>query len=133
VGPGPDALYEAFNRCDLLVADVSSVVADFLASGKPYVVTNLYDADPAELITSMPSTSGGRIVGPTVAGLVQAVAEVTTGDPLRDRRAELATYFLGEREADPIARFAERVGEAVDAATVWADARRLRLAEVAGP
>ena len=36
-GPLP-TLYDCFNHADLMITDISSVVADFIASGKPYVV-----------------------------------------------------------------------------------------------
>ena len=47
-GPRP-TLYDCFNHADLLVSDISSVVPDFVASGKPYVVTNAAD-EPHEQI-----------------------------------------------------------------------------------
>ena len=47
-GPRP-TLYDCFNHADLLVSDISSVVPDFVASGKPYVVTNPAD-EPHEQI-----------------------------------------------------------------------------------
>lgn len=37
-------LYDCFNQSDAMVSDISSVVSDFIASGKPYAVT-----DSAEL------------------------------------------------------------------------------------
>ena len=40
VGPSP-TLYDCFNDSDLLIADISSVLTDFIYSEKPYVVTNL--------------------------------------------------------------------------------------------
>src|SRR3954453_2721690 len=41
---GP-TLYECFNQADLLISDISSVVADFIHSQKPYVVTNAAGID----------------------------------------------------------------------------------------
>ncbi len=33
-------LFDCFNHTDLLMTDISSVVADYLYSEKPYMVTN---------------------------------------------------------------------------------------------
>ena len=38
-GPRP-TVYECFNQSDMLISDISSVVSDFIATGKPYMVTN---------------------------------------------------------------------------------------------
>jgi hypothetical protein len=38
-GPAP-RLYDCFNESDGMVSDISSVVSDFIASGKPYAVTD---------------------------------------------------------------------------------------------
>ncbi|QIM21468.1 hypothetical protein G7075_10565 [Phycicoccus sp. HDW14] len=119
VGPGPDALYDAFNACDVLVADVSSVVADFLASRKPYVVTNPRGRDPEGMQRDFPSTSGGPLLTPGGSGIVDLVREAVTTDPYRERRERLAAYFLGEPSEDPIGRFADEV----DAACLRAAAR----------
>jgi len=112
VGTEPDALYRAFNEADVLVADVSSVVADFLASRKPYLVTNPGDVPVAEFRAEFPSTSGGGVVGRDLAGLRELVEDAAGPDTLRSRRHELATYFLGSPVADPVQRFVEEVDAA---------------------
>ncbi|MGG5257984.1 CDP-glycerol glycerophosphotransferase family protein [Phycicoccus avicenniae] len=119
VGPGPEALYDAFNTCDVLVADVSSVVADFLASRKPYVVTNPRGLDPETMQHDFPSTSGGPLLARGSGRVVEEVRAAVTTDPLRERRERLATYFLGEPSADPVGVFADEV----DAACLRAAAR----------
>ncbi len=68
VGTAPDALYSAFNEADVLVADISSVVADFLASRKPYLVTNPRDTEPAAFHADFPSTAAGELSAPTSTG-----------------------------------------------------------------
>ncbi|MEV4898031.1 CDP-glycerol glycerophosphotransferase family protein [Nonomuraea sp. NPDC055795] len=60
----PD-LYACFNQADLMITDISSVVADFLASGKPYAVTNVSGmAEKAfhetTAVARSPPTRGGR-------------------------------------------------------------------------
>lgn len=109
VDSSPDALYRAFNEADVLVADVSSVVADFLASRKPYVMTNPRDVPVDVLHRDFPSTSGAAVVGGDGSGVVAAVRSAVGPDPLRERREALATYFLGDPVEDPIERFVVEV------------------------
>ncbi|CAM5408944.1 hypothetical protein SFUMM280S_00506 [Streptomyces fumanus] len=52
------SLYECFNQADMLISDVSSVVADFVASLKPYVLTNAHDL-PDEDFRAAYTTAGG--------------------------------------------------------------------------
>ena len=114
VGTAPDALYRAFNEADVLVADISSVVADYLASRKPYLVTNPRGADPASFHADFPSTSAGALIRPDCDGLAQAIRDALGEDRFRERRAELATYFLGQPVVDPIAHFVDEVERALD-------------------
>jgi CDP-Glycerol:Poly(glycerophosphate) glycerophosphotransferase len=112
VGTEPDALYRAFNDADVLLADISSVVADFLASRKPYIVTNPADVPLDEFVAQFPSTSAGGVVGRDAATLLDLVEDAAGPDTLRGRRHELATYFLGEPLADPVQRFVDEVDAA---------------------
>jgi len=116
VGTEPDSLYHAFNDADVLIADISSVVADFLASRKPYLVTNPLGASEADYHAEFPSTVGGGIVGPDAATLRAALADARGPDSLRERREELATYFLGAPVEDPIEHFVSEVDRALDRA-----------------
>ena len=110
VGSEPGALYAAFNDCDVLLADVSSVVADFLASRKPYLMTNTRNAPHEELMSELPSTSGATIIDASDPGAVAAAVHEAVGpDARRARREALATYFLGPPGGDPIGRFVEEV------------------------
>ena len=112
VAAQPGALYEAFNDADLLLADISSVVADFLVSRKPYLVTNPTGADLAEFHQSYPSARAAGVLGPDVAELDALLADAMGPDTARAARERLATYFLGEPVADPIGRFAAEVDRA---------------------
>ena len=116
VGNEPDALYTAFNASDVLIADISSVVADFLASRKPYLVTNPRNIAEAAFHDEFPSTSGGGIVGTDADALRSAVLDALGADSLRERREELATYFLGAPVADPVEHFVGEIDRALDRA-----------------
>ncbi len=116
VGTGPDALYDAFNEADLLIADISSVVADFLASRKPYLVTNPRDVDVDAYHRDFPSTAGGGIIPRDCSTLASALADAVGADVNRERREGLATYFLGAPVADPVEHFAAEVDRACERA-----------------
>jgi len=109
VDSGPDALYDAFNEADVLIADISSVVADFLASRKPYLVTNPRAVPEQEFRAEFPSVAGGGIVQPGAANLTELLEDAAGPDSLGAQRAELATYFLGTPRADPFEHFADEV------------------------
>lgn len=114
VGTQPGSLYDAFNDCDVLIADVSSVVADFLASRKPYLMTNPKSLPHEWLERELPSTTGATILDPSELPLVvELLREALGPDSRRERRESLANYFLGPPESDPVSRFVNEVGRCV--------------------
>lgn len=54
-------LISCFNASSAMIADVSSVISDYLASGKPYAVVSHLD-DLVEFQNRFPSTSAGEII-----------------------------------------------------------------------
>lgn len=110
---GSEGLYHAFNRADLLVSDISSVITDFLASGKPYVVTHFGTSSPEQFRLEFPSAAGAYILvgdGSEVAAHVRDAREV---DSLSEDRARTTAYLLGEQQGDPVERFDRAFDEAV--------------------
>ncbi|MEV0581878.1 CDP-glycerol glycerophosphotransferase family protein [Nonomuraea sp. NPDC050310] len=102
-------LYDCFNLADLMVADISSVVPDFLASGKPYAVTNVAGLPERTFFDRYPSTEAGTLIGQDLADLA---AFVEGPDELAEARRKLRTYLLGPEYPDAMTRF----GNAVDRA-----------------
>lgn len=131
VASEPTALYDAFNACDVLISDVSSVVADFLASRKPYLMTNPRDIDAEAYHELYPSTSGGGLIAADTHNLVAEVLEAVGDDRHRTRRYELADYFLGAPTSDPIGEFAREVDRACEEIAADDDATADRAADVA--
>jgi CDP-glycerol glycerophosphotransferase (TagB/SpsB family) len=114
VGTEPGSLYTAFNDCDVLIADVSSVVADFLASRKPYLMTNPKSRPHDWLEQELPSTTGATIIDCQEAVHVLPLLREALGpDARRERRESLANYFLGTPDSDPVSRFINEVGRCV--------------------
>lgn len=120
---GQDALYSAFLDCDVLITDVSSVLIDFLATHKPYLVTNPEALERDEFLRTYPSSAGGLVLDPasgpdqerSVARVAELVSAADTPD-LRARRTELAAYLLADDGRDPAERFIDEVDAAVDRA-----------------
>lgn len=114
VDPGPDSLYAAFNEADVLVSDVSSVITDFLASHKPYIVTNPKAWDRNAFHSAYPATGGGYLLDPDCARLDAYLHDITGEDGLRPRREQLAVHLLGDDGQDPVDRFLNAVDDVID-------------------
>jgi hypothetical protein len=123
VAPSPNSLYEAFNRADLLISDISSVITDFLASRKPYAVSNRRDVPDAEFRAMFPSSSAAELLGSDLATLPTALADAAGADPRRAQRETLAEYLLGP-EGDPMVVFLQEIDGFIERA----DARIARMA-----
>ncbi|NUS01316.1 MAG: hypothetical protein HOV97_02010, partial [Nonomuraea sp.] len=100
-GPRPH-LYDCFNECDLLISDISSVVADFLASEKPYAVTNVTGLPERAFHERYPSTEAGVLLGEDLAGLP---GFLDGEDNLARARIKLRSYLLGPEYPDALTRF----------------------------
>ncbi|HET6825673.1 MAG TPA: CDP-glycerol glycerophosphotransferase family protein [Amnibacterium sp.] len=111
----PDALYTAFNEADVLISDISSVITDFLASRKPYLVTNPRDLPDAEFRALFPSAGAAELLGTDLADLPAALADAAGADARRAAREALAEYLLGA-ESDPLEAFLEEVDRFVERA-----------------
>ncbi|WP_141578943.1 CDP-glycerol glycerophosphotransferase family protein [Actinomadura sp. WMMA1423] len=109
---GADAsLYECFNRSDMLITDISSVISDYIPSLKPYVVTNPEGMDEGAFRTEFPSASAAYLLGPDCRELpdILAVAATPGQDPLAAERRRLRDYLLGPEHPDAMTRFAAAV------------------------
>ncbi|MDQ1552662.1 MAG: hypothetical protein QOD50_2084, partial [Actinomycetota bacterium] len=121
---GTVSLYAAFNSADVMITDISSVLTDFLASHKPYIVTNPRNEPLADFLVAFPSSDAGSIIDTDLTsqqgtGFVEAIAHALVGDPDgRPARIALADYLLGPISADPVRAFVDQVSAAVDRARV---------------
>ncbi|MFE1833271.1 hypothetical protein [Streptomyces sviceus] len=117
------ALYACFNRADLLISDVSSVVSDFLASGKPYAVANTSGLSETAFRSAFPTAGAATVLTPDAAGvpaLLDAVRHPER-DALVGARAALKQRLLGPDEPSS----QERFDMAVQALSAVARGRRL--------
>jgi hypothetical protein len=110
-GPLP-TLYDCFDHADLLISDISSVVADFIASGKPYAVANPEGRDEAGFRAEFPTAAAAYLLGPGCAALPDVIAQATAPGPDRmaGARQELKGYLLGPDHPDALTRFNDAIG-----------------------
>jgi hypothetical protein len=112
-------LYECFDQADLLVSDVSSVVADFVASLKPYVLTNANDL-PDEAFRAAYTTAGGAyLLDRACVRLPEILRAVRAPlhDPMAPERRVLKEYVLGPDHPTSTERFNAAVNALADRAT----------------
>ncbi|MEU0490620.1 glycerophosphotransferase [Nocardiopsis sp. NPDC006139] len=126
-GPRP-SLYSCFNQADLLISDISSVVADFVATEKPYAITNCEGITHDEFRVKHPTSSAAYLLDPDGTGLDTALAAVHLdgADEMEERRRELRTYLLGPSDTSSMSRFTAAVDDLYERA---AELRPLDSAE----
>jgi hypothetical protein len=110
-------LSSCFEQSDVLVADVSSVVSDWLALDRPLALTNPEGLDAAEFAGRFPSSRAGLLVGPDLAGLDALVADVLAGqDRTRAQRAVEREHLLGTPPETGAERFRTALDQLVEQA-----------------
>ncbi|MEU6227760.1 hypothetical protein [Streptomyces sp. NPDC047042] len=100
-------LYDCFNVSDAMVSDISSVVSDFIASGKPYAVTDSAALGAEEFKRQNTAVRAAVILGNSAQelGLLLDAVRDPAADPLAGERAELKRYLLGPDEPPSIEQF----------------------------
>ncbi|MEU9156334.1 hypothetical protein AB0D59_38755 [Streptomyces sp. NPDC048417] len=100
-------LYDCFNVSDAMVSDISSVVSDFIASGKPYAVTDSAEVGAEEFKRANTAVRAAVILSngaKELDALLDAVRD-PSADPLAVDRDELKRYLLGPDEPTSIEQF----------------------------
>ncbi|MET7377570.1 hypothetical protein ABZT08_01875 [Streptomyces sp. NPDC005526] len=106
-------LYDCFNVSDAMVSDISSVVSDFIASGKPYAVTDSAELGVEEFRRNNTAVRAAVILSNSAAELGELLGAVRdpAADPLAGERAELKQYLLGPDEPTSIEQFNTAVAD----------------------
>ncbi|MFI1012925.1 hypothetical protein [Streptomyces sp. NPDC020965] len=120
---GEPKLYDCFNDADAMVSDISSVVSDFMASGKPYAVTDSAALGIEEFQRQNTAARAAVVLSNSAAELDALLAAVTAPDrdPLAPARRELKEYLLGPDRPTSMERF----NSAVRTLQAGAEARNL--------
>jgi hypothetical protein len=118
VAASEPAIVDVFNDVDALVADVSSVVSDFLFSEKPFAVV---DTQPgADFTATFPLARAAYVIRVReLATVPDLLATMLSRDPLADARRQMREYYLGpfpkEGYAEAFVAEARRVVDAAPA------------------
>ncbi|MFD6563042.1 hypothetical protein [Micromonospora profundi] len=105
-------IYEYFDEVDLLIADVSGVVSDFVATQRPFAMVNMTSCASDEFRARFPVATAAYIVGQNISDVGDFVDECTrsnSDDALADARRELADRLLGADYQDSFPRFEQAV------------------------
>ncbi|MER5435072.1 hypothetical protein [Streptomyces sp. NPDC002588] len=100
-------LYDCFNVSEAMVSDISSVVSDFIASGKPYAVTDSAELGVEEFKRQNTAVRAAVILSNSASelpALLDAVRD-PAADPLAEDRGELKEYLLGPDEPTSLEQF----------------------------
>ncbi|MFH9586898.1 hypothetical protein ACH4LS_17405 [Streptomyces luteogriseus] len=118
-------LYACFDQADILVSDVSSVVADFVASLKPYVLTNANDLPDADFRAAYTTAGGAYLLDRACTRLPEILDSVRTPgrDPMAPERRILKEYVLGPDRPTSMERFNAAVNALAEKATAEQEER----------
>ncbi|MDR1295127.1 MAG: CDP-glycerol glycerophosphotransferase family protein, partial [Bifidobacteriaceae bacterium] len=100
------SINECFNASDAMIADVSSVVNDYLYSLKPFAMVACTEP-PDGFADAFPVSRAGYIIdafGGHVRGLDQVLDDILGADPHSSTRRELRAYYLGDFPAEGYAQ-----------------------------
>ncbi|MEU4366421.1 CDP-glycerol glycerophosphotransferase family protein [Micromonospora chersina] len=98
---------DCFNASDAMVSDVSSVVADYLYSEKPFAMVAV-STPAARFPEAFPLARAAYVIdahGGRLEGLDTALDDLLDSDPLAAARRDLKKYYLGDIPSD---RYAQR-------------------------
>lgn len=115
VVPGPQfSLFTCFEAADALLSDVSSVVSDYVVTGKPYGVTNPGALDHQVFCDQYPSARGGYVVAPDGTGLAAMLSAARgDGDPALSERVALQEWLVGPGSPPALRRMRAQVARLV--------------------
>ena len=92
-------ILDCINASDAMVSDVSSVVVDYLFSGKPFAMVAV-PAEPAAFVAEFPVAAASYVVRGDLADLDEQLAALLGPDPLREQRLALRSDYLGDFPAE---------------------------------
>jgi hypothetical protein len=81
------------NRSDVMVADLSSVVTEYLASDKPLAIVD--DGDAQTFIERNPVAQAAYVVASDLGNLEAVLADLVGADPLRETRHAVLARYVG--------------------------------------
>ena len=102
------------NHADALISDVSSVVSDFLPSGKPYAMTMMQTNEESEFTSENSLAKGAYLLHSDLDNLSTVLDAILGPDPKEAERLALRTDVLSDRTGEQAAaEFAQLVRDLV--------------------
>ncbi len=92
------SIIDCINASDAMVSDVSSVVSDYLFSGKPFALVAV-PAPPEQFIRDFPAAAGSYVIDGDLTNLSSVIDSMTGDDPLTEERRAIRNYYLGDFDA----------------------------------
>lgn len=97
-------VFDLYNAADVLITDISSVMIDFLYTGKPFL-TILPDRFEAQKAGDYPSLAAAYQVQPDLSDLAAQLELALGDDPMKPARAKVKAYAFGDIDQPPGAAF----------------------------
>ena len=93
------SILDCINDSDAMVSDVSSVVSDYLFSGKPFAMIAV-PTEPAAFVVEYPVARASYVIRADLADLDGQLEHMLGRDPLAGQRADIRADYLGDFPAD---------------------------------
>lgn len=101
-GPAAESemgIIDCINLSDTMLSDVSSVVSDYLYSGKPFAMAAV-SASGDDFISEYPIARAAYILNGDLSNLQEVLDALLATDPKRQERLRYRDYYLGEFPAE---------------------------------
>lgn len=86
---------ECMNLSDAMISDVSSVVSDYLYSGKPFAMTAV-SAQGAEFVAEYPIARAAYVLNGDLSNLEDVLDSILVSDPSQRNRLKYRSFYLGD-------------------------------------
>lgn len=107
-----ESIHDQMNWCDLMIADIGSVVNDFLASGKPVIVTSTRGFAENKIHEQFPTTRAAYLLHEG-KNITQCLNDISKNDSKAEMRKEVRVQSLGDFPQGSLKRFEEVLKDAL--------------------
>ena len=113
-------LNDCFDRADVLVSDISSVVTDFLHTERPILISNPTTMEHDQFRKTFPTQAASYVVDRDLAALPALLDDALDEDSLAAQRLVMKRYVLGDLPDGPLRAFDEQVNRVYEEAVAHA-------------
>jgi len=99
------SVYDWFDAADICISDISSVVSDFLFTGRPVIVSNPKNLPHDEYLELFPSQQASYLLDCGCTGLSSLLQLALGDDPMAAARRAMKIELLGDLPAGPLHAF----------------------------